>query len=140
MSQESTTDGECEPTQPYIDQVDNLDNWPHEHQPGWSQYSSQDSDVSRVPCSLGVPLTQEDPPESAQDSVIVIPDTPESTQASTVVSRRVRPLLSGVEAAEQMKTITSDLEAKHYTVFTHKSSNGKTMHLAFFVYDETDDI
>jgi hypothetical protein len=77
---------------------------------------------------------------SARESVILVPDTPESTQASTVIARRVRPLLSRTEAAEQVKQVTRDLESKHYTVFAHKTSDGKTMHLAFFVYDEMDDI
>ena len=167
MSQ-STTDGNGEAdkhsddsAQSYVDctqrQVGNdegynLENWPHERQPGWSQYSSQDSDVSRVSCSLGVPLTQDELPvnepagspfdkfDSGKMSEILVPETPESTRAST--NRIVRPKLNKKEAAEQIDRITKFMEGKGYTVFTHNTKYGsivKTMHLAFCMYEETDE-
>ena len=134
----------------------NLENWPHERQPGWSHYPSQDSDVSRVPCSLSVPLTPDEMSvnessaqptgspfenfDSGKMSEILVPETPESSRASS--NRIVRPILNKKEAAEQIDRITKFMEGKGYTVFTHNTKYGnivKTMHLAFCMYEETDE-
>ena len=166
MSQ-STTDGNeevDESTQSYVectqpeclsdqDRDDLLRNWPHDRQPGWSQYSEsmQSSLVSRVPRSLDesraqqYPVTRNEPepfdPVANPNQVarIYVPETPESTQAGRV-PRRVRPIMSKREAEEQINRITEYLEVNNYTVFTHKTTYGnyeKTMHLAFFVYDNS---
>jgi hypothetical protein len=139
MSQ-STTDAVDEPTQPYTDTMDsmgqdgrfNTENWPHDRQPGWSQYSSQDSDVSRVLSSLDVPLAQGEP--EVQGPIVLVPETPGSTP--TV---RTSPNLSKDEAEARMGRVTTNLESIGYTVFTHKTKYGETgriMHLAFCMYDE----
>ena len=155
MSQ-STTDGNGEtdePTQSYVDctqlsqpyeeKVASLSDWPHEHQPDWSQYAekSQDSDASRALCSLGVPLTQDSSPKAAshsgQQSRILVPETPESSQTKPVAGR-ARPVLSRKEVEEQIARITEYLKQSGYTVFAHKTTHGnveKTMHLAFLMYD-----
>lgn len=130
MSQ-PTTDGD-EPTQFYMepamgqDERFNVENWPHDRQPNASQYSD-DSDASRVPCSLDVHLAQGEPPESHA----LVPETPPSTPSNG------RSKLSK-EEAEQIERVTTLLESQGYTVFTHKTNHGgarKTMHLAFLMYD-----
>lgn len=140
MSQ-STTDEVDEPTQAYTETIDrkgqderfNAENWPHERQPGWSQYSSQDSDVSRVLSSLDVPLAQGEP--DVHGVAVLVPETPESTPSVRVS----RPNLSKDEAEARMGRVTADLERIGYTVFTHKTKYGETgkiMHLAFCMYDD----
>lgn len=121
IDSQSTTDS-IEPTQLYRETMCraerfNLENWPHDRQPNASQYS--DSDVSMVPCSLGVPLTQESE---------YVPETPESTQPSN---------------EELIKKMTAYFELNGYTSFTHKTKFGgatRTMHLAFRMdYEEGND-
>lgn len=135
MSQ-PTTDGD-EPTQFYMepamgqDERFNVENWPHDRQPNVSQYSD-DSDASRVICSLDVSLAQGEPIEIPGPAPTLVPETPPSTPSLG------KPKLSKEEAAEQIARITTLLESQGYTVFTHKTSHGgqkKTMHLAFLMYD-----
>ena len=127
---------------------DCLENWPHDRQPGWSQYSetSQNSQTSRISCSLDVPLTQAEPePFDAvrhpETSMVLVPETPKSgqTQAKST-KRRVNPTLSKKEAEEQIQHITEYLEQHNYTVFTHKTRIGnyeRTMHLGFLMYEDS---
>jgi hypothetical protein len=143
---------ECTQLQTEIKEEFNLENWPHERQPGWSQYPSQDSGISNAPCSLGVPLTPDELPinkprgspfdkfNSGKMSEILVPETPESTPTST--TRIVRPTLNKKEAADQIERVTEFMEGKGYTVFTHNTKYGsivKTMHLAFCMYEEIDE-
>ena len=120
MSQSEVDD----PTQFYMephmgqDERFNAENWPHDRQPNPSQYSN-DSDESRVLCSLEVSLAQESPET---------PITPQTGRAK----------LSKEAAAEQIERVTTLLESRGYTVFAHKTNHGgerKTMHLAFLMYD-----
>lgn len=161
MSQSTTTDGNGEgdeSTQSYVDctqaacsvdqdPYDLIKNWPHDRQPGWSQYpeSSQSSLISRVSCSLNEPLTPCSPTTvnqpfyPIQTTSVVVPETPEATQERSV-PRMSRPIMSKKDAEEQIQRITDYLERNNYTVFTHKTRMGdyeKTMHLAFFVYDSS---
>lgn len=128
LDSQSTTD-EIEPTQIYRDTRIvgqeirlNAENWPHDRQPGFSQYSD-DSDASMVPCSLEVPLSQDE---------YLVPETPQSTQSSRKEERE-----------DQIKQVTAFLESKGYTSFTHKTRFGgatRTMHLAFRMeYEDTED-
>lgn len=129
---------------------DLLENWPHDRQPGWSQYSesSQNSQTSRVPSSLNVILTQEDPKpfDPTRDpkmSEVLIPETPESEQDG-VKSENERQSdlihhMSKEEREAQIRQITEFLEKFKYTVFKHEMKVGdhvRTMHLAFLMYDE----
>lgn len=103
-------------SQPEMCKAEIRANWPHDAQPGWDMYSSQGSDVSRVPCSLEVPLTQIEGPQSPilTGRGIVVPETPPMSR---------------------IEHITKNLEEEGYTVYVHKMANGKTMHLAFQIYD-----
>ena len=105
--------------------------WQHDTQYGWDMFSSQESDVSRVPCSLEVPMTQVeptpfDPPRNTQT---VVPETPgsqfesQTTEADETEDRKSR-----------IEHITKNLQEDGYTVFTHKMQDGKIMHLALHVY------
>ena len=82
-----------------------------------------------VPCSLGVPLTQE--------GEYLVPETPESSQLTLSSASKKR------EREEQIRNVTAFLESKGYTSFTHKTKFGGTtriMHLAFHMeYEEEDD-
>ena len=127
---QSTTD---DPTQIYVEprivgQSIRLsaENWPHDRQPDFSQYSD-DSDASMVPCSVEMPLTQVE---------YLVPETPQSTQSSRKEERE-----------DQIKQVTAFLESRGYTSFTHKTKFGGTtriMHLAFHienvVTEDTEDI
>jgi hypothetical protein len=108
---EHTTDEE-EPRQHTRAEI--LANWTHDRQPGWEMYSSQGSEVSVVPCSLEVPLTQVENTTPNMTAPILIPETPEMTK---------------------IQRITKRLEEDKYTVFVHKMADGRTMHLAFCLYD-----
>lgn len=122
VDSQSTTD-EIEPTQAYSEPHrmsrelrHNAENWPHDRQPGWSQYSDDSNEV--VPCSTEMPNG------SDLDSRIVAPETPESKRSQKMA---------------QIEEITKLMESKGYTVFTHKTRHSgftKTMHLAFCMYDE----
>ena len=97
----------------------NAENWPHDRQPGWSQYSDDSNEV--VPCSIEMPNESNG---SDFESKIVVPETPESTQSQKMA---------------HIEEVTKLLESKGYTVFTHKTRHGgvaKTMHLAFCMYGE----
>lgn len=124
---QSTTD---DPTQIYVEprivgQAIRLsaENWPHDRQPDFSQYSD-DSDASMVPCSVEMPLTQVE---------YLVPETPQSTQSSRKEERE-----------DQIKQVTAFLESRGYTSFTHKTKYGGTtriMHLAFHMENvDTEDI
>jgi hypothetical protein len=134
---------DCTQPEGYVDQDDRIGNWPHEHQPGWSQYSDI-SDISRVPCSLSPSLSMEcnhDDRSKLTRAEVLVPETPESIQGKSV-ARRVRPVLSKKEAEEQIKRVTEYLEQLNYTVFTHDTAYGnhsKRMHLGFFMYEESDE-
>jgi hypothetical protein len=140
---QSTTD---DPTQIYVEprivgQSIRLsaENWPHDRQPDFSQYSD-DSDASMVPCSVEMPLTQVEylVPETPQSTQVeyLVPETPQSTQSSRKEERE-----------DQIKQVTAFLESRGYTSFTHKTKFGGTtriMHLAFHienvVTEDTEDI
>lgn len=91
-------------------------NWTHDTQPGWDLYSSQDSNVSRVPCSLDVPLSQMEDPGSPilTGRSVVVPETPPMSR---------------------IEHLTKNLEEEGYTVYVHRMANGKLMHLAFQIYE-----
>lgn len=173
IDSQSTTDEKDEETEEYMDDPQNDDvdheetqgsrsgskmtrdeclrNWPHDRQPGWSQYSDspQHSQTSKVSCSLDVPLTQADPEsfDPVRDPIlskVQVPETPKSGintsgQKQAKGGRRMAaPGINKKEAEEQIQQITEYLEQKNYTVFTHKTTVGnyeRTMHLAFFMYD-----
>lgn len=75
-------------------------------------YSSQESDVSRVPCSLDVQLTQCSPILTGRS--VVVPETP---------------------PMGRIEHLTKNLEEEGYTVYTHRMANGRLMHLAFQIYE-----
>jgi hypothetical protein len=94
---------------PRLSRYERFDKWPHDHQPGYSQYSD-DSDASRVPCSL----------ESSMESV---------EMPVKIVK------LSKAEKEAQMEQITKYLEERQLTVLKHKMSDNREMLLAFKIYD-----
>jgi hypothetical protein len=97
-----------------ISKAEMRENWPHDTQPGWDMYSSQDSDVSRVPCSLDVQLTQDAGSPILTGRSVVVPETP---------------------PMGRIEHLTKNLEEEGYTVCTQRMADGRLMHLAFQIYD-----
>jgi hypothetical protein len=101
-------------SQQRVSKAEIRENWPHDTQPGWDMYSSQESDVSRVPCSLDVPLSQYPTSPILTGRSVVVPETPPMSR---------------------IEHITKNLEEEGYTVYVHRMADGKFMHLAFQIYD-----
>lgn len=112
--------------EPEMKRHDRLVNWPHEHQPGWSQYSesAQNSQASKSASSPTVELTQRslkpfDPPRHPEMSRVVVPETPQSAQKKGA-SRTI----DWEKAEEMMKKVAEHLEPLGYTVFTNEIASG----------------
>ena len=104
-------------SQPKQTREEVLANWQHDTQPGWEMYSSQDSEVSIVPCSLDVPLTQLEEPQSPTPTgeSVLVPETPRKTR---------------------INRITREMEDDGYIVVMHEHSNGKIVHMMMKVYEK----
>lgn len=127
MQHSDTEENAVEPEGPRPTKRQTRRDWQHDTQYGWDMYSSQDSDISRVPCSQpesqeDIPVTQVqrvpfDPP-NFHNRVIVVPDTPTD------------------EPEPKIEKISKDLEEEGYTVMQHKMQDGRIMHLAFKLYPQ----
>jgi hypothetical protein len=107
------------------------------------------SQTSYVPCSLSIPSTPEklgalepfEPVRPLEMSRVMIPDTPESGKTNkNKTERKARHVMSKEQEVEQIRSVTEYLEQRNYTVFTHETKIGnfkRTMHLGFFMYEES---
>lgn len=121
---------ETQDTQRRVPKAEMRENWPHETPYGWDMVSSQESDKSRVPCSLDVPLTQVDEaqkeePESFSPILgkrrILVPETP--------------PLTSQEEIQAAIETTGKWLQERGFTAYEHTLADGKIMQMAYKIYE-----
>lgn len=130
MSQSNNESQDTQDTQRRMSKAEMRENWPHETPYGWDMVSSQESDASKAPCSLDVPLTQveeENTEESQPFSPILgkrrilVPDTPPHTSQEEILA--------------EIERTGKKLREGGFTAYEHPMADGKIMQIAYRIYD-----